>query len=143
MKKSELVEMIRQIVREETVNVLPSVLLEIMNSKPVVKATSKPQTVVRQPVKAKTERVYSTNPVLNKILNETQGGVPQQNDYRSLMNTEMIGKAGETVSIPSTDINGRPVDPAAVPEFLVEALTKDYSALLKATDKKAKANYRR
>jgi len=135
MKKSELTELIREIIIQE----LPGILVEIMGS---AKPKISPIHQHHQP-KPKVEKVYSKNPILNQVLNETTGGIPQEADFKTLMTADDLGKAGSGIPIPSTDINGRPVDVESMPEHLVEALTKDYSALLKAADKKAKANYRR
>ena len=38
--------------------------------------------------------------------------------------------------LPATDLEGRPVNPDNLPDEVVNALTKDYSALMKAIDKK-------
>jgi len=138
MKKSELVELIREIVREETRNILPEVLVEILKSKKVVAENRRPTQIV-DAAHEREEKIYTKNPALNKILNQTRGGIPSEGSLTSLMNSNDFGKLGESTVVPSTDINGRPLDPENVPKHITEALTKDYSKFLKVMDKAAKA----
>ena len=91
--------------------------------------------------------------MLNDILNET-GGFRSENPYASI-NESMVDYIGDfdewptmqmgarpsmamskAAAIPSVDPEGRPINPANVPEEVVNAITKDYSALMKAIDKK-------
>lgn len=136
MTKQELFDSIRTIVQEEVRTQLPNILIEILAeridvSKNVVTevAAKKPAQTIRkqQPQQPKQERVFSKNPVLNQILNETQGGIPQDDDASAA------------------------VDPRFTPEVLAEnrdlaavnnALNRDYRSLLKAADAKAKSSYR-
>lgn len=142
MNKQELTTIIRTIVREEVEKSLPSVLVEILASK-VNKPTTiterkasapsvQPQSVVRRkplvsfeggqpPAMERPQQKFSSNPVLNQILNETRGGIPDE--------TEDMGQASilETLdSLPQT----------AEVQGVANALTKDYRSLLKAMDKK-------
>jgi hypothetical protein len=69
---------------------------------------------------------YTKNPILNQILNETTGGVPQEGSLVS-----MLGATGRSITestIPSTA--PEPVKKVAA------ALTRDYSSLLKAVEQK-------
>lgn len=137
MKKSELQEMIRKMVREEIRNVLPEVLVEIFQSKSEKNNSNLIKSEEGKP-KSKPVKSYVSNPILNKILNETTGGVPQEGSFQQMMQSEDM-RVGSTSMIPTTDINGKPVDPDTLPEHLTEALTKDYSNILKIMDKAAKA----
>jgi hypothetical protein len=89
--------------------------------------------------------------MLNDILNET--GAFQSEGPMSMMNEnidysgdfdewptmQMNGLAGRgqvANTIPTVDTEGRYVDASKLPEVVVQNLTKDYSALMKAIDKK-------
>jgi hypothetical protein len=52
------------------------------------------------------------------------------------MNRSVRPSMGVKSVVPTTDIDGRPVNVNNLPEDVVSALTKDYSALMKAIDKK-------
>lgn len=103
MKKNELVEIIRTLIKEELNNSLPQYLTEVLAQRllegtqpqpapirevrsPVVHAqpqrpTSQPRrsphVVLESPLKQQPMKTFSTDPVLNKVLNETIGGIPQ------------------------------------------------------------------
>jgi hypothetical protein len=100
---------------------------------------------------APVKRQLTTNPMLNDILNET--GAFQSEGPMSMMNEsidysgdfdewptmQMNGLAGRgqvANTIPKVDTEGRYVDASKLPEVVVQNLTKDYSALMKAIDKK-------
>ena len=96
--------------------------------------------VDQQPKKA-AKKKYSENTMLNDILNST---TPlQENSDWSTMNfkSEMAQSFGGNTSTPMvapvTDLQGKPVntDNQQV-AATVNAMTKDYSALMKAIDKK-------
>jgi hypothetical protein len=72
---------------------------------------------------------YTSNPVLNQILNETTGGVPQEGGLASIMGSgepSVVDKLTESV----TEHAPEPVKAVA------QAVTRDYRSLLKAVDKK-------
>jgi N-acetylglucosamine-6-phosphate deacetylase len=48
----------------------------------------------------------------------------------------MSNKIGVASMLPTTDTEGRPLNNVHVPEEVANALTKDYSALMKAINKK-------
>ena len=121
----------------------------------------------------KKEVHYTSNEVLNRVLNETAGGVPQGDgggpqvggyeDYPTLgdgtfdsskINDVLVGSppgvaTTETVKQKKRDIgavqtikNAR-VNVDQVPDHVQDALTRDYSAVMKAIDqKKGGTNYR-
>ena len=147
MKKNELVEIIRTLVKEEIHNQLPQLLMEVLaekmtenssailesNNKETAPPTRKPnfnvgleEPIKKQPVQA--PKVFTKNPILNQILNETVGGVPVEEGATSTSALDVIK------TIPKEKLNENK-EVAAV----ANALTKDYSQLLKAIDKKAKA----
>lgn len=97
------------------------------------------------PVKRTERRTFSKDPLLNDLLNET-ATVPTDDwatiDFRSEMAQAFGGMRGNGDSnipfvAPQTDIDGRPVNMANEQvATAVNAMTKDYSALMKAIDKK-------
>lgn len=125
MTKESLRQLIREMVQEEVRAVLPQVMTEIFSSKlnpQVSNKTVVQKPVVQQPIK-KEYKKYTDNELLNKALNETVGGVPREGDI-----------ASSGLSTPPSVMDH--VDQA--PPVVAQALTKDYSALMKAIDKKRK-----
>lgn len=158
MKKSELQEMIRLVVREEIEKSLPQYLMEILaekitNNQPVISETrtklaptteapsltpaqlaSKRKAMVgfESPVKqppAATPKVFTANPILNQVLNETVGGVPTEEEA-AMMTPSVLDK------VQTLDEGVVHENPAIA--AVAGALTRDYSKLLKAADEKAK-----
>lgn len=149
MKKTELVEIIRTLVKEEVNNALPQLLMEVLaekisnNSSPLLE-TKKPAVVAQAPSRKPTINValdaplkqapvqapknFTSNPILNRVLNETVGGVPLE----------------ESVSAPSAIDALKSLPPKVLAEnkevaAVANAMTRDYSKLLKAIDAKAKS----
>lgn len=148
MNSKEFLNALRKVIREEVSTAvrteLHSLLTESTASKPVVKAPSK--SVQTTP----TKKSYVKNSLLNDILNETSGHTPSgpmalmehdinYNDYSEwpTMKSKPMGMNQSSRSVlPMTDLDGRPVNAQNLPDDVVNALTKDYSALMKAIDKK-------
>lgn len=145
MKKNELVEIIRTLVKEEVHNALPQILMEVLaekmteNSAAILESKKQPEQVaarkpnfnvgLEEPVKkqpAPAPKMYSKNPILNQVLNETVGGVPVEEAAPSAIDTLQ--------NLPKEVLNENK-EVAAV----ANALTRDYSKLLKVVDAKAKA----
>jgi AAA+ ATPase superfamily predicted ATPase len=125
MTKESLRQIIREMVQEEVRAALPEVMAEIFTSKgqkvaeTTVNAVKKP-IVKEQPVKKEFKK-YTQNELLNKALNETVGGLPREGDL-----------VASGLSSPSSVMDHLDQAPAPV----AQALTKNYSALMKAIDKK-------
>ena len=140
MKKKELIEIIRFAVREELKEILPEIIKECVNTTPTKINTPKIddpveltkqvlKTEVRKPkVKKKKVIRYAKNEVLNKVLNETKGGIPQEGTG------QVFGEGSVEENV--TDFNGNKVTVDELPEPLAEALTRDYSELMSAINKK-------
>lgn len=147
MKKNELVDIIRTIVKEEVNEALPQLLMEVLaekitkNSESILESTksAKPistkkpnfnvgldEPVKKQPLQA--PKVFTKNPILNQVLNETIGGVPVEEEASAPSAIDVIK------TLPKEALNENK-EVAAV----ANALTRDYSKLLKAVDAKAKA----
>ncbi len=137
MKQGKLVSLIKEVVRNEVKKQITNILISetnISNKKPVVK-------------KKVEEKNYTDNKTLNKILNETAN----QEEYQTLGGgtfdssraTELLGygtglgnnEIKREVAAASTMRDGG-LNPEAAPEHLKNALTRDYTGLIKALDKK-------
>ncbi|SVB63755.1 uncharacterized protein METZ01_LOCUS216609 [marine metagenome] len=172
MKKQELIKIIEAVVRKEVKKQMNEIFIKEENSSSLTELVSKPLTekefkepIRKKQVKPKKEVHYTNNETLNKILNETAGGVPQGDggptvtgyeDYPTLsgevfdsskMNDVLAGSppgvaTTETVKQKKRDIgavqtikNAR-VNVDQVPDHVQDALTKDYRGLMKAIDQK-------
>ena len=137
MKSNKLVSLIKEVVKQEVKKQITDILINETNipkAKPVIKKKVK-------------EQKFTDNPTLNKILNETA----QQEEYPTLGGgtfdssrmTEMLGygsglgnkEVKREVAAAST-IKSAGMNPDAAPEHLKDALTRDYSGLMNAIDKK-------
>jgi hypothetical protein len=130
-KKTNIKAVIRQIVREEVAMAINEVITEL---KQPTRQVSQPK-----PKKKIVEKTsYTSNSVLNDILNETKGGIPSEDGgyetmgggvYDSSKMSEIMNRKGGGDLASSFG-----VDPNQAPDFL----TRDYSGLMKAIDKKKK-----
>ena len=153
MTKSELMKIITEIVRKEVQKEVNRIFIK--ENKPIVsKSKSK---VVSKPIKKKEEKL-SKNPVLNKILNETKGGIPGETGYEPYPTmtgetfdtnrmAELVGYGDTTVAgndetkrqiaaVQTVKEAGVSVDD--VGEGVMNALTRDYSGVMKALNNKGK-----
>ena len=160
MNKNKLRNIIELVVRKEVKKQLSEIFIneekEIKLSETI--STPKPKKVINKPKKQ-----YSKNPVLNEVLNNTKPlGAPQEvEEYPTLGGgvlgsdnmAEVLGygdlgrgqnkeRAREMGAVDTIKKAGVPVD--AVPEEVQNALTRDYSGLMKAINKKknGEGNYR-
>ena len=141
MKSNKLVSLIKEVVKQEVKKQITDILINETNI-PKVKPVVKKRKVEK--------RNYTDNPTLNKILNETAN---QQEDYPTMGGgtfdsnrmTELLGygsgagndEVKREVAAAST-LQSAGMNPEAAPEHLKNALTRDYSGLIKAIDKKKK-----
>ena len=139
MTKKDLVKIIREVVKREVQKEVKKIFIKEEVSKPVI-----------EPIQE--EKVtYTKNKSLNDVLNETVGltkSVKQTDDYPTLGGgafdtsrmAELYGKSEDVkrdmVAVDSFKKAG--VKSSQVPEALTNALTRDYSDLMKALDKKGK-----
>ena len=135
MKKTELKMIIREIVREEVRIELRTFLKEYKT-----KTIKKPVKSVRKTKPIATQQ-YSNNPTLNSILNETA----QDTDWDTLggdafttqnMSGILNKQYGNGQGTDGQMVESMGVNPETVPDHVTNALTKDYSQLMKAIDKK-------
>ena len=160
MNKNKLRNIIELVVRKEVKKQLSEIFINEEKEIKLAETISKPKPkkVVNKPKKQ-----YSKNPVLNEVLNNTKPlGTPQEvEEYPTLGGgvlgsdnmAEVLGygdlgrgqnkeRAREMAAVDSIKKAGVSID--QVPEDVQNALTRDYSGLMKAIDKKKKGegNYR-
>jgi hypothetical protein len=136
MKKREFMEIIRVAVRKELKEFLPTLVNECVNaiSGEVSQPELDPVELTKQVLKTKSNKPkqqkskvrYTQNEVLNNILNETSGGVPSGESR----------VAGGQIETPQVDFNGEEVQVEELPKDIATALTRDYSELMGAINKK-------
>ena len=155
MKKSEFIKLIESMVRKEVRKQMDTIFINEgiqsikSNGKLAFKEKNgellaKPKIQKKKPIR------YTSNESLNNILNETAGGIPQdgKEEYPTLGGgtfdtsrmSELLGygKSAEgkrSVGAVET-IKKAGVSVDDVPDHVTNALTRDYSDLMKAIDKK-------
>jgi len=160
---------IRQVIKEEVRSAVRSELKQLLSEntikKPAKEVINHGINLHKQTTRVapKTQKTFSTNPLINSILNDTavhmdptemyESGpaVTYSNplmmeDYDRELNFTSRDSRGfgmmqqmmrpTSNAIPTTDIDGRPVNVEELPEAVTNALTRDYSSLMKAIDKK-------
>jgi hypothetical protein len=148
MTKKGLVKIIREVVRREVQKEVQKIFIK-EESSPTLKEII-PEVV--NPVSSfKKEVKYSSNSTINNILNETRALSKSQKDEYPTMSggafdtskmTELMGYGKpeevqrDMVAVDTFKRAG--VSSEQVPEHVTNALTRDYSSLMKALDKKGK-----
>ena len=154
MKAKELAQLLELVVRKVVREELKPILSEVKKSqKPIIREVkSKKVRVEKDPLdinlseilaatpEIETEqKTFIKNPMLNEMLNEVadSGEWRNLNDSNSFTSNQAQGFIQGNSAVPTTDIDGRPID-MSNPEVanVMGAITKDYSQLLKAMDKK-------
>ena len=133
MKKSELVKIIRTAVRQELTESLPRLVAEAMatttastETDPVelTKALLETESSTPRVQKKKSLKRFSKNEALNQVLNETVGGIPPEGPKVGDAPGQLTGHTGQVV------------DADSLPDHVTNALTRNYSDVLKLVDKK-------
>ena len=132
---------VRRVIREELSKGTLSESREVENPK----AQFKPQK--KRPPVAAAPKQYTKNAMLNDILNETVQSAEVDEWPTMTFDSSRVGMEGSfgmsarvpdmTTAVPAVDLEGKRVD-MNKPEMesVVGALTRDYSALMKAMNKK-------
>ena len=157
MKKDELIKIIELVVRKEVKKQLSEIFINDKKEIKLAETISKPKPKVKQ----KPKKQYTSNKALNEVLNNTKPlGSQEQEDYPTLGGgvlgsdnmADVLGygnlgmgknkeRAREMAAVDTIKKQGVSVD--QVPEDVQNALTRDYSGLMKAMDKKKKGeNFR-
>ena len=152
MDKNKLRNIIELVVRKEVKKQLSEIFINEEKEIKLAETISKPKPkkVVNKPKKQ-----YSKNPVLNEVLNNTKplGAPSEMDEYPTLGGgvlgsdnmAEVLGygdlgrgqnkeRAREMAAVDTIKKAGASVD--SVPEEVQNALTRDYSGLMKAINKK-------
>jgi len=162
MKKQELIKIIELVVRKEVKKQVNEIFIKEDKSSSLTELVSKPKTEKdfklpsreQYKVKKKEKINYTENEVLNNILNETVGGIQGESEYPTMgggtydtskmndllagsygMNTEG-GKQKQRDIAAVESIKKAGVSVENVPDHVTNALTRDYSKVLKAIDEK-------
>ena len=151
MNKNKLKNIIELVVRKEVKKQLSEIFINEEKEIKLAETISKP---IPKKVVKKTKKQYSKNPALNEVLNNTNPlGTSETDEYPSLGGgvlgsdnmAEVLGYgdlgrgqdkevAREMAAVDTIKKQGVSVD--AVPEGVQNALTRDYSGLMKAINKK-------
>jgi len=154
MKKNDLIKIIELVVRKEVKKQMTEIFINEDKEISLSETISKPKP--KKVIKKKPKKQYSKNKALNEVLNNTNPlGSSQTEEYPSLGGgvlgsdnmAEVLGygnmgrgqnkeMAREMAAVDTIKKAGASVD--SVPEGVVNALTRDYSGLIKAIDKKKK-----
>tara|TARA_R110001592_G_scaffold195669_4_gene443357 strand:- start:10620 stop:11102 length:483 start_codon:yes stop_codon:yes gene_type:complete len=159
MKKNELIKIIELVVRKEVKKQVNEIFIKEnkkVQQPSLTELVSEPITSVA--TKPKEEVHYTENQELNRVLNETAGGVPQgEGGYDTMGNgTYDTSRMGELLGygdmsgdketkrkVAAVDsIKKAGVNVEQVPDHVQNALTKDYSKVMKAIDQKKAGGYR-
>lgn len=135
MESKSFVKLLRKVIREEVRAAVRTEIKSVLNeSTTITRHESNLQEIVddTKRFKPKAKRKFSKNPILNDLLNDTSP-VPAD--------TNMMGAYRNAMTpnqpLVTTGINGEPVNMANEQTAnVMENITKDYSALMKAIDKK-------
>ena len=151
MKKNDLIKIIELVVRKEVKKQMTEIFINEDKEIKLAEVISKPEP---KKVLNKPKKQYSKNTALNEVLNNTNPlGTSQQDEYPSLGGgvlgsnnmAEVLGygdlgkgqnkeMAREVAAVDTIKKAGVSVD--QVPVGVQDALTRDYSGLMKAINKK-------
>ena len=157
MNKKELIKIIELVVRKEVKKQMTEIFINDEKEISLSETISKPKVA-----KKKSKKQYTKNTALNEVLNNTKplgqqetdeyptlgGGVLGSDNMAEVLGYGDLGKgqnkekAREMAAVDSIKKAGVNVD--QVPEDVQNALTRDYSGLMKAINKKksGEGNYR-
>ncbi len=159
MESKSLVKLLRKIIREEVKTAVRQVLNEQKtNHNQVINHGLEMQRISENPNPRRKKKQYTKNSMLNDLLNETSG-IPNDGplvsqmggmeDYPSMGNfksdmADAFGMNRQPQALATSGINGEPINMQneAVAKT-VDIMTKDYSGLMKAIDKKNKEKGKR
>ena len=148
MTKKDLVKIIREVVRREVQKEVKKIFIKEEASPTLESMVSETLTSKKKP---KVEKHFTKDETINNILNETAGLSKSQRDEYPTMSggafdsnrmSELMGYGKpeevkrDMVAVASLKKAG--VSSEQVPEHVTNALTRDYSGLMKAMNKKGK-----
>ena len=153
MKKNDLIKIIELVVRKEVKKQMTEIFINDKEEIKLSEVISKPKPKAKKRI---VKKQYSKNPALNEVLNKTKPLGSSQTDEYPLLGGGILGsdnmaevlgygslggaqnkeRAREMAAVDTIKKQGVSVD--QVPEGVQDALTRDYSGLMKAMDKKKK-----
>ncbi len=148
MSSKSFVKLLRKIIKEEVQGAVREVLNEQRpNHNHIIEHGMNLSHVTENPMPNApiAKKQFTKNSMLNDLLNETAAAPPSQeamdwsaSNFKSEMsNTFNMPNSGTPNVVPTTGINGEAVNMSNESvASTVNAMTKDYSALMKAIDKK-------
>jgi len=155
MESKSFVKLLRKVIREEVCAAVRTEIKSVLNENTTVtKHESDLQKIVgdTKKYKPKAKKKFTKNSMLNDILNETatsadfstmrDGPAVMQQEYPSMGNykaemADSFGMQRGPAPLTTTGINGEPMNMNNEGvKAVASAMTKDYSALMKAIDKK-------
>ena len=153
MNSKNFIQALRKVIREEVQVAVRTELKQFSSVISEVKQPAKTTVSYAETIKPKVKqqpKQYTGNPTLNELLNDTAGFkgdgpmayLEEQIDYNDFSEWPTM-QSKPTPSMPAvvTDVDGRRIDinqlaSTAEGEAVVNALTRDYSQLMKAINKK-------
>ena len=152
MKKNDLIKIIELVVRKEVKKQMTEIFINDEKEISLSETISKP--TPNRVIKKKSKKQYTKNTALNEVLNNTKplgqqetdeyptlgGGVLGSDNMAEVLGYGDLGrgqnkeKAREMAAVDTIKKAGVSVD--QVPEDVQNALTRDYSGLMKAINKK-------
>ena len=161
MKKGEMIKIIERVVRKEVKKQMNAIFIKEDSSSSLTELVSKslPEKKFKDPIRKeynvgkKEEIKYTKNKTLNKVLNETVGlGKGDMDEYPTMgggvydsnkvtevaMKSGEFGNSGEFKRELGAAMTAKSIGVSLdkVPESTMKALTRDYSGLMKAINKK-------
>ena len=146
MKSEGFIKLLRKVIREEVRSAVKAELRPLLNEKKINRhATGQP--VASKPSRPAVKKHFTKNALLNDLLNETATSpiIDSAEDWNTpefkANLSDAIGMRPEPTSLPlaTSGIKGEAVDMSNEQvASAVNAMTKDYSALMKAIDEKKK-----
>ena len=143
MESKSFVKLLRKIIREEVSRAVKQVLTESNTNQVTDNISLTEMSAEPMPRRSHTKKKYTKNPMLNDLLNETAATPATQEltdystmNFRSEM-AEAFGMQRGPRALATTDVHGKPINMSNEKVAkTVDLMTKDYSALMKAIDKK-------
>ena len=152
MKAKELAQLLELVVRKVVREELKPILSEVKKSqKPIIREVKSKKVRVEKdpldinlseilaeaPERETEKKTFMKNPMLNDMLNEVADSGEWRNMDENALYTSNQAQSFMQGSVPTTDIDGRTIDTDNEKVAnVMGAITKDYSQLMKAIDKK-------
>lgn len=142
MKSNELKEVIRQLIREELEKTLPTLIPKVLTEILTGNKTNLTESIVETPPvikqttqKPKELKKYTSNPILNEVLNQTVVKIPAE-DSNVGLESSFRSQALSGLKL-EENVKPEPVTPVTEEQGKVmNVLKRDFRSLMKAVDKK-------